>query len=286
MHYYNFNIGDYTSHTRGLSLLEDLAYRRIMDEYYLSEHPLKGSSTDVARVIGMREQVDEVDFVLNKYFKNKGGFWVHERIEKELNNYKDKIIKAQKAGQASAASRRKLRKNKQAINNSLTNDEQMLNVSPTNQEPITNNQEKKKSRKKENVVSKKSKPISPDWTPSETTIQWALKQGATENLIFSKLVPEFVTYFTDTGEKKKSWNSAFVRNPVVKTSIGRFRAAGGGNAAGKTPSGHSPGQAGSTQSPAAQRNQKHRDLYKRVAEEAAAEAGMDSGHLRTHAASV
>jgi len=35
MHYYQFNIGDYASHTRHLSDLEDLAYRRLLDAYYL-----------------------------------------------------------------------------------------------------------------------------------------------------------------------------------------------------------------------------------------------------------
>jgi hypothetical protein len=72
--------------------------------------------------------------------------------------------------------------------------------------------------------------IPKNWTPSENTIQWALDQGATMELIDRKLVPEFIAYFHETGEKKKSWNSAFVRNPVVKTSIGRFRA-GGANGA-------------------------------------------------------
>ncbi|NDH69342.1 MAG: DUF1376 domain-containing protein, partial [Gammaproteobacteria bacterium] len=33
MHYYQFHIGDYKSHTHHLSLLEDLAYRRLLDFY-------------------------------------------------------------------------------------------------------------------------------------------------------------------------------------------------------------------------------------------------------------
>ena len=53
MHYYSFHIGDYMSHTRHLSLIEDLAFRRLLDFYYLHEQPIK--QRDIARQIGMRE---------------------------------------------------------------------------------------------------------------------------------------------------------------------------------------------------------------------------------------
>jgi len=46
MHYFNFNIGDYASHTRHLSLMEDLAYRRLIDAYYLAEKPFTGTPAD------------------------------------------------------------------------------------------------------------------------------------------------------------------------------------------------------------------------------------------------
>jgi len=57
MHYFQFNIGDYASHTRHLSLLEDLAYRRLLDLYYLKDGELFGDEADVARQIGMREHI-------------------------------------------------------------------------------------------------------------------------------------------------------------------------------------------------------------------------------------
>ena len=68
MHYYQFHIGDYATHTRHLNLLEDLAYRRLLDLYYLHEQPLNGCSTTVARLIGMRDHEVEVGTVLNEFF--------------------------------------------------------------------------------------------------------------------------------------------------------------------------------------------------------------------------
>ena len=47
MNYYPFHIGDYASHTRHLTLMEDLAYRRLLDLYYLHERPLNARSTPV-----------------------------------------------------------------------------------------------------------------------------------------------------------------------------------------------------------------------------------------------
>ncbi len=98
MHYYTFNIGDYASHTKGLSLLEDLAYRRLLDEYYLAERPLNGCSTNVARMIGMRGHEAEVDYVLRSFFtQDDEGCWTNHRADKEIQHFK---LKSEKASQA------------------------------------------------------------------------------------------------------------------------------------------------------------------------------------------
>jgi len=69
MHYYQFNIGDYVSHTRHLSPIEDIAYRRLLDAYYLSERPLNSGLAAVARQIGLKEHESEVHEVLQEFFK-------------------------------------------------------------------------------------------------------------------------------------------------------------------------------------------------------------------------
>lgn len=137
MNYYPFHIGDYASHTRGLSLLEDLAYRRLMDEYYLSEQPLNGRSTDVARLIGMAEHGDVVSYVLGRYFENHGDTWTHERIEKELETFKRKQESASAAGKASAESRRNKGK-ATTVEQSFNTRSTVVEHPSTNQEPITN----------------------------------------------------------------------------------------------------------------------------------------------------
>ena len=105
MHYYQFNIGDYASHTRHLNLLEDLAYRRLLDTYYLHEQPLNADSTMVARQIGMREHADVVDAILNEFFELIDGCFVNLRADKEIQAYRGKIEQASRAGKASAERR-------------------------------------------------------------------------------------------------------------------------------------------------------------------------------------
>ena len=125
MHYFNFNIGDYASHTRHLSLLEDLAYRRLIDAYYLSEKPFFGSPADIAKDIGMTSQIEEVFYVLTKFFEqNDDGSWFNKRCDEEIAHYHGKQEQAIRAGKASAEAR---------LNKRSTS------VQPTNnQEPITN----------------------------------------------------------------------------------------------------------------------------------------------------
>ena len=135
MHFYGFNIGDYVSHTLGLSHLEDLAYRRILDLYYLKERPLKGDPKSVARDIRMADCIEEITYVLEKYFTIIDGFWQNARCEKEIKSYQDLIVKRTKAGRASGAARK--RKGKEHMFNTCsTGDQQVLNTCPTKQETL------------------------------------------------------------------------------------------------------------------------------------------------------
>ena len=106
MHFYSFNIGDYMSHTLHLSPMEDLAYRRCLDIYYLHEKPLPEDATEVARLIRMPEHKPEVVQVLEEFFTHEVGTgYVHKRTNEEITKYQAKIQAASRAGKASALAR-------------------------------------------------------------------------------------------------------------------------------------------------------------------------------------
>ena len=106
MHFYSFNIGDYMSHTMHLSPMEDLAYRRCMDIYYLHEKPLPEDRKEVARLIRMLDHTHQVQVVLEEYFiLELGKGWINPRADEEIEKYQSKVQAASRAGKASALAR-------------------------------------------------------------------------------------------------------------------------------------------------------------------------------------
>lgn len=88
MHYYQFNIGDYASHTRHLEPMEDLIYRRLLDLYYLHERPLSDDASIVAKQIGLRDEAARVRDVLNEFFERTEDGYRSVRADKEIENYR------------------------------------------------------------------------------------------------------------------------------------------------------------------------------------------------------
>lgn len=143
MHYYQFNIGDYASHTRSLSPMEDLAYRRMIDLYYLNERPLNMCSTRVAREIGLNDHVDSVEYILDNFFYKTDEGFRQKRIDREIKKYQSNSKQKSKAGKASGKARRNKALNKEnntehTVNTCSTDVQQTMNVCSTNDEQTNN----------------------------------------------------------------------------------------------------------------------------------------------------
>ena len=141
MHYFQFNIGDYASHTRHLSLMEDLAYRRMLDSYYLHEKPLPEDAVQVARLIGMRENVAEVEQVLADFFELTAEGWSHSRADREIAEFSRFVEKQRENGKRGGRPRKNPNEThrKPTANPNETQTEPKKSLT-TNQEPLTNNQ--------------------------------------------------------------------------------------------------------------------------------------------------
>jgi len=94
MHYYQFNIGDYLSHTSHLSETEDLVYRRLLDWTYLHEKPIPLNIDEVARNIRMRTHCESISTVLREFFVCMDYGWISERVLKEVAKAGEKSRKA------------------------------------------------------------------------------------------------------------------------------------------------------------------------------------------------
>ena len=203
MHYYQFNIGDYASHTRHLSLLEDLAYRRLLDAYYLHEKPMNLDSTMVARQIGMREHADIVDIVLNEFFELIDGDFVHPRADKEIQAFKGKIEQASRAGKASAERRSNVRST-----------DVQLNI---NQEPLTINY---KPITKDKTATRGTR-LPADWKPNAELVAWSKTERP--DLDLRKVFEEFKDYWSSVSGSsgvKLKWDATW-RNWVRKQTAAK-----------------------------------------------------------------
>ena len=115
--------------------MEDLAYRRLLDFYFLHEQPIK--HRDVARQIGMKEHEEDVLTVLNEFFLSTPDGFVNPRADKEITQYKEFSA----AGKRGAAKRWGTPPNREA--NSPPN---ATPIATNNHKPITNNQDKENKR--------------------------------------------------------------------------------------------------------------------------------------------
>jgi uncharacterized protein YdaU (DUF1376 family) len=113
--------------------LEDLAYRRLLDFYFLHEKPIK--HRDVARQIGMREHEEDVMTVLNEFFISTEDGFVSPRADKEIKQYKEFA----EAGKRGAAKRWGTPPNGEAIS-----PPNATPIATINQEPITTNHKPKR----------------------------------------------------------------------------------------------------------------------------------------------
>lgn len=138
MNYYQFHVGDYATHSRYLTLMQDLAYRRLLDLYYTTEQPIPLDFAKAARMIGMQDHIKDVSEILSDYFLKSETGYINKRCDEEIERYKAKAGRAKKANETRWKSENDLISETQS---DLKSDQlSERNQLPTNNhKPITNN---------------------------------------------------------------------------------------------------------------------------------------------------
>jgi uncharacterized protein YdaU (DUF1376 family) len=97
MNYYEHHLGDYARDTAHLSMVEDGAYRRLIDAYYTREKPLPTELKDVCRLARAitKPERDAVKIVLEEFFLQSPEGWRHKRCDSEIARYLEKQPEAQ-----------------------------------------------------------------------------------------------------------------------------------------------------------------------------------------------
>ena len=167
MHYYQFNVADYRKDTTHLTPVEHYIYRWLIDEYHLSEQVFNNNMYKLLRRMGLGENnradlelildeffvpgcdddYDPVNIVEHPEYSTIGEypetcqFWIHPRMEQDIETYKNFISDKSAAGKASAVARKA--KKEAQTNSSPTGVKQPPTGEQltTNHKPITKNQE-------------------------------------------------------------------------------------------------------------------------------------------------
>lgn len=82
MNWYKFQVRDYLISTSHLADAEDLAYRRLLDLYYLSEKSIPGPVSAIAQRIKL--DIDCVQPVLDEFFTIEDGRYHHPVIDEDI----------------------------------------------------------------------------------------------------------------------------------------------------------------------------------------------------------
>jgi uncharacterized protein YdaU (DUF1376 family) len=216
MRFYPFHVGDYQAHTGHLSDVEDLAYRRMLDLYYLGETPLPNDAQWIARRIRMPAAVQEVQQVLDEYFTiSEDGFRRNKRCDVEISSYQ-----RMKTGGAKGAAKRWPKDKGNGGGNGEGNGEGIKggNEGVTPPPLATKNQE---PRTRESRATR----LPADWEPSDELIAFARKERPDLNL--RTTVMSFMNYWQAKSGKdatKLDWDKTF-KNWVLNEKQGPVKPA-------------------------------------------------------------
>lgn len=96
MIWYKFHLGDYITHTLHLADAEDLAYRRLLDMYYMNEEPIPLDTELVSRKIRLDQDITET--VLKEFFDKEEDGYHNSRCDAEIAKYQAQVATNRELG--------------------------------------------------------------------------------------------------------------------------------------------------------------------------------------------
>jgi uncharacterized protein YdaU (DUF1376 family) len=99
MHYFDFNIKDYSFATMHFDYVHHGAYLKLISLYYESEKPLPLDVNEIILITQARkeEEVNAVKYILEKFFTKTEDGYIQKRCDAEIQAFKNKSDKAKKA---------------------------------------------------------------------------------------------------------------------------------------------------------------------------------------------
>ena len=111
MNYYEHHLGDYVRDTAHLSMLEDAAYRRLLDAYYIREAPLPTDVRDCCKLARAQSKPEReaVAYVLREFFELRDDGHHQDRCDREIARYLEKLPEIDRKRENAAERQRRAR---------------------------------------------------------------------------------------------------------------------------------------------------------------------------------
>ena len=142
MHHYAHHLGDYRAHTAHLTMLEDGAYRRLLDLYYMHEKPLPADVSACQRLAAARSKEERaaIEVVLHEFFTLEADGWHQSRADEEVANYHEKAETARRNGKGGGRPKTQTKPRDNQPGYSSVPESNLCETVTVNRKPITNNQ--------------------------------------------------------------------------------------------------------------------------------------------------
>lgn len=201
MNYYSLHIGDYLKDTVHLSMLEDAAYRRMLDLYYASEKPLPLDLGWLCRLVraDSAEERAAVEFVLQHFFQKFEDGWRNKRADVEIK------LSYKRAKVARSNGKKGGRPKTHRVISGLSEETQ---TKPDGKLPYPNPISHIPNPKK--IERSRGSRLPSDWVPSEILTAWACKERP--DLTLEAVIPKFRDYWSAVpGNRgvKLDWEATF-----------------------------------------------------------------------------
>ena len=229
MNYYEHHLGDFARDTLHLSMLEEGAYRRLLDAYYIRERALPGDVREcckLARATAKAER-DAVAYVLREFFQLRDDGLHHQtRADAEIARFQDKQAKARASAEKrwahternANASPNAMRTHSEGTANGDANGMHRAPV-PSPQTPNTNTPPSASHLAPPCKPATTGTRLPPGWTPPDSDAELALSLGFANGRAEAELA-KFRDYWAarpGAGGRKLDWPATW-RNWLRKAA--------------------------------------------------------------------
>jgi uncharacterized protein YdaU (DUF1376 family) len=210
MHYYQFNIGDFSLHTNHLTLEEEGVYRRLLDFYYDTELPIPIKTQSVIRRLRLGSYGETVALVLEEFFIKQEDGWHNLRADIEIADYHSKVETARANGKKGGRPKKNSGPKTQSV--ILANPNITQTKAKQELETVTNKQETGTNSSSPAKAGKRKTSLSPNFILSKKKAELALRywsgKGRTD-LDVREIFEQFTTYCKANGKTYVDWDSAW-----------------------------------------------------------------------------